>query len=136
MMWILGAIAVAIIACGTFLASGKFGEMPDLVDDHPVPRLPEDDFTGDDVRALRFATTLRGYAPHQVDDLMHRVAQQLDGSELRTRPLTGADLQAQVFDVLTRGHHMAQVDLVIDRLAEQLDRTGAPKVGAPTPYAE
>lgn len=135
MMWILGVVAVAIIACGTFLASGRLGEMPELVDDHPVPRLPEGDFTAQDVRDLRFATTLRGYAPHQVDDLVERVARQLEGGGTRTRGLTADDLHACVFDVLTRGYHMGQVDLVIDRLAAQLDHA-SPQTGVLAPNAE
>lgn len=121
MMWLLGVIAVAIIACGVFLASDKFGSMPELVDDHPVPRLPEGDFTAQNLAEVRFARVIRGYAPHQVDDLLDRAAQSLGGAGV-ARPMTGADLQAAAFTVVGRGYHMGQVDLVIDRLAWQFDR--------------
>ncbi|MGD7732712.1 DivIVA domain-containing protein [Propionibacteriaceae bacterium G57] len=134
MMWLLGVIAVAIIATGVFLASDKFGSMPELVEDQPVPRLPEGDFTAQDVHELRFAQVLRGYAPHQVDEVLDRVAAHLDGTSL-ARPVTGADLQQASFSVVGRGYHMAQVDLVIDRLAWQLDRPPA-LTGAVEPDAE
>ena len=124
MMWILGLIAVGIIATGAFLASGKFGEMPDLVDDHPVPRLPEGEFTAADVQGLHFGRALRGYAPHEVDELMARVARSLtQDASGRPVPVTPAELHAATFEVVTSGYHMGQVDLVVERLADQLAGT-------------
>lgn len=125
MMWLLGAIAVGIIATGAFLASNKFGSMPELVDDHPVPRLPEGDLTAEDISGIRFASVLRGYAPHQVDEVLARAARSL-ADEGVARPMTGADLRAVAFNVVGRGYHMQQVDLVLDRLAWQLDRPALP----------
>lgn len=121
MMWLLGVIAVGIIACGVFLVSDKFGSMPELVDDHPVPRLPEGDFTTENLADVRFARVTRGYAAHQVDELLDRASQSISGDGVARR-MTGADLQAAVFTVVGRGYHMGQVDLVIDRLAWQFDR--------------
>lgn len=130
MMWILGALAVGIIACGTFLASGKFGQMPEQVDDHPVPRLPQGDFTPADITKLRFATTMRGYAAHEVDDLLDRVADTLQGSGL-ARPIAPADLRSASFHVVARGYHMGQVDEVLDRLTWQLSEHKAVATPAP-----
>lgn len=121
MMWLLGVIAIGIIACGVFLASDKFGSMPELVDDHPVPRLPEGDFTPENLAEVRFATTLRGYAPHQVDELVDRASHSIKGDGV-ARPMTGADIRATAFNVVGRGYHMGQVDLVLDKLAWQFDR--------------
>lgn len=120
MMWVLGVIAIAIIACGTFLASGRLGGMPELVEDNPMPRLPAGDLSAEDVRALRFARSLQGYAPHQVDLLMRQVADDLEVPS--TRPLRAADLHSAVFDVVARGYHMGQVDGAMERLGEQLDQ--------------
>ena len=125
MMWVLGVIAIGIIACGVFLVSDKFGSMPELVDDHPAPRLPESDFTAENLADVRFATVMRGYAPHQVDELLDRAIHSLKGDSV-ARPMTGADLATAAFTVVGRGYHMAQVDLVIDRLAWQFDRPGDP----------
>lgn len=130
MMWLLGVIAVGIIACGVFLASDKFGSMPELVDDHPVPRLPEGDFTAENLTQVHFARVMRGYAPHQVDELLGRATQSLTGAGV-ARPMTGADLQAASFTVVGRGYHMGQVDLVIDRLAWQFDRPDHPPLDDP-----
>lgn len=135
MMWLLGVIAIGIIACGVFLASDKFGSMPELVDDHPVPRLPEGDFTAENLGEVRFATVMRGYAAHQVDELLDRAAQSLKGDGV-ARPMTGADLQAAAFTVAGRGYHMGQVDLVIDRLAWQFDRPASEPVPEQAPVTD
>ena len=118
MMWLLGIIAVAIIATGAFLASGAFGEMPELVDDHPAPRLPEGDFTVTDVQQLHFAHALRGYAPHQVNEFLERAQDAITG----THPMTAGQIGAEVFDVVAHGFHMGQVDHVLERLADQFAR--------------
>ena len=133
MMWVLGVIAVGIIATGVFLASDKLGSMPELVDDNPVPRVPEGDFTADSLGQVRFAVVMRGYAPHQVDDLLDRAATSIRGDGL-ARPMTGADIRAVAFNVVGRGYHMGQVDLVLDKLAWQFDRPDvtAATVAVPT----
>ena len=114
MRGVLGVIAIGIIACGVFLVSDKFGSMPELVDDHPAPRLPESDFTAENLADVRFATVMRGYAPHQVDELLDRAIHSLKGDSV-ARPMTGADLATAAFTVVGRGYQMAQVDLVIQQ---------------------
>lgn len=127
MMWILGMIAVGIIATGAFLASGKMGEMPELVDDHPALRLPDGDFTADDVEGLHFAHAVRGYAPHQVDELMARVARTLARDPgMLSRPVRSTHLETTVFTTVGHGYHMGQVDHVMERLAAQLGRPESP----------
>ena len=62
-------------------ASGKFGQVPAVVDDRPVPDLPEGDLSADDLRSAHFAVVPRGYSMRQVDQLLDRMAAQLEAAQ-------------------------------------------------------
>jgi len=69
----MGAIAV--------VAAGRGDSLGTAFDDRADVRLPADrPVTGDDLRALRFNTALRGYRASEVDALLERLASQLDES--------------------------------------------------------
>ena len=77
-------LGVAILGVAAVASSGRLGEMPAPVTSTPVPHLPQGDLTGDDLRAARFSVVPRGYSMHQVDELLDRLARQLDsGSSAR-----------------------------------------------------
>jgi DivIVA domain-containing protein len=77
--WGLAAVAVLVIGVTWMAAQGRFGAMPPLIDDRPGPDLPEDgDLSADDLRDLRLAVVTRGYSMGQVDELLDRLAEQLD----------------------------------------------------------
>ena len=78
MEWFLWMIAVAILGLGAVAASGRLGELPPTVTDTPVPHVPEGELDGDDLRSARFAVVTRGYSMAQVDELLDRLARQLD----------------------------------------------------------
>ncbi|MDR1711389.1 MAG: DivIVA domain-containing protein [Propionibacteriaceae bacterium] len=80
MEWMLWILAVAVLGVGAVVASGRFGELPRTVTSTPVPRIPDGDLSGQDIREARFAVTFRGYSMQQVDELLDRVAWQLDQS--------------------------------------------------------
>ncbi|MEL4359087.1 MULTISPECIES: DivIVA domain-containing protein [unclassified Luteococcus] len=77
MSWLLAAVVLLILGGAAVVASGRWGAMPELVDDRawrPVPPGPID------ARALReaqFSVVTRGYSMQQVDDLLERLARQL-----------------------------------------------------------
>lgn len=80
MPWIIVAVAVIIFGLAALAATGKFGEMPaEPGDDTYAPTLPDRALTSEDLRSLRFGVQLRGYDMHQVDALLSRMADQLDG---------------------------------------------------------
>ncbi len=81
MVWFLGACAVAVLGLAAVAGSGRFGALPPPVHDTPVLDLPPGALSGDDVRAIRFAGGLRGYAPAQVDEVLGRLAAQLDATD-------------------------------------------------------
>ena len=71
---LLGGVVVAAAGRGEGLA-------PREVDDPPV-RLPEGP-SGDDVRSVRFSTAMRGYRTAEVDEVLARLAAEID--ELRAK---------------------------------------------------
>lgn len=111
MQWVLWMIAVAVLGLAAVAASGRLGELPGTVTSTPRPHVPTGQLNGNDLRALRFAVVPRGYSMDQVDDLLDRLARQLDqahtaelggsglpedgtGSEPAVRPMPAAPWQA------------------------------------------
>ena len=79
MEWILAALAIAVVGLAAAAATGRFGEMPDVVDDRVHPALPESGpVTAAELRDVQFAVVPRGYSMEQVDALLDRLATQLD----------------------------------------------------------
>jgi len=79
MTWFIVILAVVVIGIAWVIAQGRLGGMPPLVDDRPGPDLADAAISGDDLRGLRLAVTMRGYSMEQVDALLDRLANQLDG---------------------------------------------------------
>ncbi len=79
MEWFLAALAIGVVGLAAAASTGRFGEMPDVVDDRVHPSVPETGpLTGDDVRDIQFAVVPRGYSMEQVDALLQRLASQID----------------------------------------------------------
>jgi DivIVA domain-containing protein len=78
MEWILAALVIGIVGLAAAAASGRFGELPDVVDDRVHPVLPAGELTGADLRDIEFAVVPRGYSMEQVDALLDRLGTQLD----------------------------------------------------------
>ncbi len=80
MEWILAGFIVVVMAAAAVVASGRWGAMPPLIDDRPPGRIPDGVLSGDDVRDTRFAIVPRGYSMSQVDELLMRLADQVDAA--------------------------------------------------------
>ena len=78
-------VTLVLLAGGVVVAAAGHGEglAPREVDDPPV-RLPEEGITGQEVRAVRFSTAMRGYRVAEVDEVLERLAREID--ELRNPP--------------------------------------------------
>lgn len=72
-------VTLVLLAGGVVVAAAGHGEglAPREVDDPPL-RLPEQDVSGDDVREVRFSTAMRGYRVAEVDEVLERLAQEID----------------------------------------------------------
>ena len=85
MSWFFAVLIVLAMGAVAVVASGRGASMGQAYDDRPDVRLPADrPVTGDDLRALRFNTTVRGYRASEVDALIELLAAQLD--EQRDQP--------------------------------------------------
>lgn len=80
MVWVLCGVVIVIIGLAVAAASGRFGEVPAVVDDRPVPDLPVGELSGEDLRSVRFDVVARGYSMTQVDELIDRLSTQIEVS--------------------------------------------------------
>lgn len=79
-------VVVAAVFAVVWFAFGRGEQLPPIDDETTLTRLPAAGIAGDDVRALVFAQTVRGYKPSEVDWALDRLAAEID--ELRTVVLT------------------------------------------------
>lgn len=77
---LLVAAVVFLLAAVVF---GRGEELAPLAPGASPTRLPAEDLTGEDLRAVRFQLVLRGYKMSEVDWVLRRAGNELD--ELRTR---------------------------------------------------
>lgn len=82
MQWFLWSLVPVVLLLAAVAGSGRFGAMPDAVRDTPTPTYDPGPLTGDDVRGVRLAIVPRGYSIAQVDELLDRLAGQLDATAL------------------------------------------------------
>jgi DivIVA domain-containing protein len=81
MTWFLAVLVVLAIGAVAVVASGEGAPLSKEYDDRPDAVVPADrPITGDDLRAVRFSTAVRGYRASEVDALLARLATQLDDS--------------------------------------------------------
>jgi DivIVA domain-containing protein len=81
MMWFFAVLIVLAIGGVAVVAAGQGAPLARVNDDRPDAVVPADrPLAGADLRAVRFSTVLRGYRASEVDALLERLAQQLDGS--------------------------------------------------------
>ena len=73
MAWLLVVVVIIVIGLAVMAGSGKFGQVPPIVDDRPAPDLPEGDLSAESLRSVRFAVVPRGYSMSQVDQLSSTV---------------------------------------------------------------
>ncbi len=90
MTLLLELLAFAAIIGGVLLiVSGRGDPMADVEPDRASIGLPETDMTADDVADVRFATALRGYRMDEVDQVLDRLALELDRRDQQLARLTG-----------------------------------------------
>jgi DivIVA domain-containing protein len=86
MEWAIAMLAVVVLGLAAVASTGRLGEMPGTVTDTPQPHVPDGVLVGDDLRGLRFAVVARGYSMQQVDELLDRLANQLDVAAVPQQP--------------------------------------------------
>lgn len=75
---VIVVIAIAVLGIAAAVAAGKFGEMAEAETDVYAPPLNAERLTGDDLEGVRFGVQARGYHMGEVDEVMARMARELD----------------------------------------------------------
>ncbi|GAA1398759.1 DivIVA domain-containing protein [Luteococcus peritonei] len=80
MMWFLAGVVVLILGAAFVAGSGRWGQMPEVVDDRPSRLLAPGPVDAEDLREVRFSVVTRGYSMTQVDELLERLAHQMEAA--------------------------------------------------------
>jgi DivIVA domain-containing protein len=90
MYWLQLVVIVALLAAVGWLAIGGGGHMSEPVPDRPDLALPGTGQLGrGDVDRVRFSVGVRGYRMDEVDDVLDRLAQEIEAREQRIAQLEG-----------------------------------------------
>ena len=80
--------AIAVVAVVALLAVGRLGELPEAEADRTPLALPVDrPMDRSDVDGVRFAVGMRGYRMDEVDDVLDRLAAEVDQRDARISEL-------------------------------------------------
>ena len=92
MTWLFAVLVVLAMGGVAMVASGRGGSMPPAYDDRPDVVLPTDRPLGaQDLRTVRFPLALRGYRMSDVDDLLARLATELEDRADASGPSSDPD---------------------------------------------
>jgi len=90
MYWLQLVVIVALLAAVGWLAIGGGGHMSEPVPDRPDLALPDDSLLArSDVDRVRFSVGARGYRMDEVDDVLDRLAHEIELREQRIAELEG-----------------------------------------------
>lgn len=82
MMWLFAILIVLALGGVAVVASGRGGSMAPAYDDRPDLALPTDrPLVARDLRSVRFPLAVRGYRMSDVDELLARLATELEDRE-------------------------------------------------------
>ena len=78
MMWLFALLIVLMIGAVVVVSTGAGDAMAEEYDDRPDVRVPADrPLVADDLRNIRFNTSLRGYRASEVDALLARLVHEI-----------------------------------------------------------
>ena len=87
MTWFFAILIVVLMGVTAVVATGRGGSMAEVYDDRPDSVVQADGpLTPDDLRAVRFTTAFRGYRMAEVDALLDRLVDELEGSSEEPPP--------------------------------------------------
>ncbi len=87
MMWLFAILIVLAMGGIAALAAGRGEPLAPAYDDRPDALVPADgSVTGDDLRRVRFSLAFRGYRMSEVDNLLERLASQLEEVDAAQSP--------------------------------------------------
>ena len=90
MFWFQLAVVLLLLAAVGWLAVGGGGHMSESVPDRADLALPPDRLVvADDLDRVRFSVGLRGYRMQEVDDVLDRLAREVESRDRRIAELEG-----------------------------------------------
>lgn len=82
MTWFFGIVVVLALGAIALVASGHGTPMVDEYDDRRDALVPTGELSATDLRRVRFSLGFRGYRMSEVDALLRRLADQLEGDRV------------------------------------------------------
>jgi DivIVA domain-containing protein len=80
MTWLLAVLVVAVLGGVALVAAGRLdASLPPAYDDRPGVALPDGPLTSETLRRVHLPLAVRGYRMEEVDALLARLADQLEG---------------------------------------------------------
>ena len=104
------AVVLAVIFSVVWFVFGRGEELPPIEKGTTLTQLPRAGITGDDVRALVFAQTTRGYKTSEVDWTLEKLAREVD------------ELRAALYDLQGREPAEPTEPIVVDVVKESPER--------------
>ena len=104
MFWFQLCVVVALLIAVGWVAVGGGGHLSPSHPDRPDPAVPDTGLLArGDVDKVRFSVGARGYRMDEVDDVLDRLAYEIDVRERRIAELEGGDSSQQAESQVTRG---------------------------------
>jgi DivIVA domain-containing protein len=104
MFWFQLCVVVVLLIAVGWVAVGGGGHMSPPQPDRPDPAVPDTGLLArGDVDKVRFSVGARGYRMDEVDDVLDRLAYEIDVRERRITELEGRDPSQQAESQVTQG---------------------------------
>lgn len=98
MFWFQLVVVVALLIAVGWLAVGGGGHLSQPVPDRPDPAVPDAGLLGrEHVDKVRFSVGVRGYRMDEVDDILDRLAHEIDTRDKRIADLERAGVPTGTF---------------------------------------
>lgn len=92
-LYVIGvAVLVALLFALVWFVFGRGEDLPPIESDTTLTRLPRAGISGDDVRALIFAQSFRGYRAVEVDWALEKLAREIDELRDVVQELSGREV--------------------------------------------
>jgi len=88
------AVVIAVVFALVWFVFGRGEELPPVPKGTTLTRLPSTGVSGDDVRALVFAQTVRGYKAEEVDWALAKLAREIDELRATVHDLSVRDAES------------------------------------------
>ena len=132
MFWFQLCVVVALLIAVGWVAVGGGGHMSAPTPDRPDPAVPETGLLArDDVDKVRFSVGARGYRMDEVDDVLDRLAYEIEVRERRIAELEGRPDDADGSDAPAREPEAGPAEPAESSQQAETQVTGEPEGAQP-----